>query len=75
MIRSKSRCEAKSKQELEALHGKVWSITELARDFILIGIQGGRLRVKGKRDGRRGSLSYQLKPCFFFGFELEAGQQ
>ncbi len=55
----KAELIAHERDELEAHYGQVWDTRELARDFILLGIQTSRLFVRRKNDGMTGWLACQ----------------
>ena len=60
---------AKSRAELEALFGEVWSTEGLARTFVVTAIIGSTLVVRRKCDNAVGSLTVQEgPPQFYFGF-------
>jgi hypothetical protein len=48
---------APERAELEARYVQVWDTRQLARDFILLGIQPARLFVRRKSDGMMGWLA------------------
>ena len=56
---------ADERDELEARYGQVWDTRQLARDFILLGIQPARLFVRRKNDGMTGWLAYPHAPGFW----------
>jgi hypothetical protein len=61
--------EPGSREALEAEHGKVWSTAELGEDFDVLGFAAPLVVVRRKSDGQKGSLFFQHRPRFFFGFE------
>jgi hypothetical protein len=63
--------EPGSREALEAEHGKVWSTAELSEDFEVLGFAAPLVVVKRKCDGQKGSLFFQHRPRFFFGFEAD----
>ena len=60
--------EPKSKEELEALHGRVWSQQEIAAEFIITGIVDLTVIVRRKADDVVGSLDYQNDPRLYYNF-------
>jgi hypothetical protein len=66
---------AHERAELEARYGQVWDTRQLARDFILFGIQPARLFVRSKNDGVMGRLAYQSAPHFDFNFQPAETEQ
>ena len=57
-----------SREALEARHGQVWDTDELGRDFSVEGFLAPFVVVKRRGDGRKGSLSFQHEPRFYYGF-------
>ena len=66
---------AHERDELEARYGHVCDTRQLARDFILLGIQPARLFVRRKNDGMTGWLAYQHAPRFYFHFQPDEAKQ
>jgi hypothetical protein len=64
---------AKTRSELEALHGRVWDTAELARDYVLTGIIFPYVVVRRKQDDAVGTLEYQAgPPCLYYDFVPQA---
>lgn len=61
--------EPGSREALEAQYGPVWDTQELARDFEVLGFAAPLVIVRRRTDGMRGSLMFQSRPRFYFGFE------
>jgi hypothetical protein len=62
----------KSRAELEALHGEVWSTEGLGRTFVVTAIIGATVVVRRKSDDVVGTLQAQQgPPQFFFQFTLQ----
>jgi hypothetical protein len=61
--------EPGSREALEAEHGQVWDTGQLSEDFDVIGFAAPLVVVKRKSDGQKGSLFFQARPRFYFGFE------
>jgi hypothetical protein len=66
-----SRDPTTERQRLEAQHGQVWDIAQLAQDFEVLGFMAPYIVVKCKPDGRKGSLEFQHYPRFYFNFVLD----
>ena len=58
-----------SREALEAQHGQVWTIQELAREFVVIGFAAPLVVVRRKSDGVKGSLCFQHLPRYYYGFQ------
>ena len=54
---------------LERRYGRVWSASELAIDFALMGFLAPFVVVRRKSDGQVGSLLFQHHPRYYFAFE------
>jgi hypothetical protein len=61
--------EAAERATLEAKHGQVWSTEEMTRDFTVSGFGAPLIVVTRKADGQRGSLYFQHRPRFYWGFQ------
>ena len=61
--------EPGSREALEAKHGDVWDTDELRRDFVVLGFMAPLIVVTRLSDNRKGSLMFQHRPRFYFGFE------
>jgi hypothetical protein len=57
---------AERRAQLEADYGKVWTTTEMADDFEVIGFAAPFIVVKRKADGQKGSLEFTHMPRFYF---------
>ncbi len=60
--------EPGSREALAVQHGQVWTTDELAQDFRVLGFAAPLVVVERKSDGVRGSLCFQHRPRFYFGF-------
>jgi hypothetical protein len=58
-----------SREALEAQHGQVWDTKQLGDDFDVIGFAAPLVVVKRRSDGQKGSLLFQARPRFYFGFD------
>jgi hypothetical protein len=54
---------------LEERHGQVWSASELANDFEVVGFTAPFVVVRRKIDNRLGSLLFQHHPRYYFSFQ------
>jgi hypothetical protein len=61
--------EPGSREALEAEHGKIWSTAELSEDFEVLGFAAPLVVVKRRSDGQKGSLYFQARPRYYFGFQ------
>ena len=57
-----------SREALEAIHGQVWDTMQLAQDFVVVGFLAPLVVVRRKADDSKGSLEFQNRPRFYFGF-------
>jgi len=65
---------AKTRSELEALHGRIWTVQEVARDFVITAIIGQTVVVRRKADDLVGTLRYQQgPPLLYYDFVPQAG--
>ena len=53
-------------------NGEVWNTEELSRDFEVIGFMAPFCTVKRKSDGAKGSIMFQHRPRFYFGFRKDS---
>lgn len=67
MIKINSAPEARV--ALEKRHDQVWSGSELANDFEVIGFAAPFVVVRRKSDNRLGSLLFQHHPRYYFAFK------
>ena len=58
-----------SRPALEAQYGQVWDTTQLSQDFEVVGFMAPFVVVRRRNDGRKGSLTFQHHPRFYFSFE------
>lgn len=59
------------RESLENKYGKVWDTSELTRDFEVSGFLAPFVAVKRKADGKKGMLTFQHHPRYYFGFCAE----
>lgn len=57
-----------SRAALMAEHGEVWDTSELTKDFDVRGFAAPFVIVTRKTDDLQGSLRFQGRPRFYFGF-------
>lgn len=67
----KINAEPGSREALEAEHGQVWDSTDLQTDFSVQGFMAPFVGVTRKSDGARGSLMFQHRPRFYYGFKVD----
>jgi len=60
--------EPGSREALEAEYGQVWDTKELSNEFEVMGFMAPFVVVKRKSDGKKGSLTFQHSPRFYFDF-------
>jgi hypothetical protein len=58
-----------SRPSLEAAHGQVWDTTQLSQDFEVLGFMAPFVVARRRSDNKRGSLTFQHHPRFYFSFE------
>jgi hypothetical protein len=61
----------RSRETLEAQYGRVWTTTELSKDFEVLGFLAPFVVVRRRADGVKGSLEFQHQPRFYFNFEAD----
>jgi len=49
----------------------VWDTQELQRDFDVLGFMAPFVVVTRKADGKKGSLTFQHSPRFYYGFQAD----
>lgn len=66
---------AKTREELEALYGRVWTVQDVAREFVITAIIDHTVVVRLKEgDHAVGTLKYQEgPPCLYFDFKQQVG--
>ncbi len=57
-----------SREALEATHGQVWDTDQMCKDFEAIGFLAPLVVVRRRSDGVKGSLFFQHRPRFYYGF-------
>lgn len=58
-----------SRARLEAAHGQVWDTDQLQKDFEVLGFMAPLVVVRRLADNKRGSLYFQHRPRFFWGWQ------
>ncbi len=58
-----------SRESLEAQHGQVWDTVQMQADFEALGFMAPFIVVRRKADGKKGSMTFQHNPRFYFGFQ------
>jgi hypothetical protein len=66
--------EPGSREALEVQHGRVWTTSELAEQFEVIGFMAPLVVVRRKSDGVKGSLEFQHNPRLYFNFRPHEGK-
>ena len=61
----------REREQLEVSYGKVWDTEELKRDFEVHSFLAPFVSVTRKSDGRKGALTFQHLPRFYFEFMAE----
>jgi len=61
-----------AREELEKEHGKdnVWNTDEASEKFEFVGFMAPFVIVERKSDGKKGTLTFQHSPRFYFDFRL-----
>lgn len=59
----------RSREELEALHGRVWSQEELEEEFTVTAIIDINVIARRKADDQVGTLLFQNAPRYYFGWQ------
>ena len=65
---SEINSDPKERAALEKIHGQVWDTKEFREDFDPIGFAAPFITVWRKSDGKRGSLTFQHDPRFYYDF-------
>lgn len=64
---------AMSRSDLETQFGKVWTVQDVAREFVITSIIGHTVVVRRKQDNAVGTLEYQEgPPCLYHSFMQQA---
>ena len=58
-----------SREALAAQYGQVWDTDEMCAEFDAIGFMAPLISVRRKSDGKKGSLTFQHNPRFYFGWQ------
>ena len=64
----KFHSQPRSREELESVYTKVWDEQQLRQDYDVLGFVDETVEVRRKADGAHGSLSFQDRPRFYFGW-------
>lgn len=59
---------AGERASLESKHGKVWDTQQLGAEFSVLGFMAPFVVVQRRSDGKKGSLTFQHSPRFYFDF-------
>lgn len=60
---------AAERATLESEWGQVWDTKQIQQDFDVVGFMAPFVVVVRKIDGKKGSLTFQHMPRFYFGFQ------
>jgi hypothetical protein len=63
--------EPAERTSLECRYGRVWSASELANDFEVMGFMAPFAVVRRKTDNQLGSLLFQHQPRYYFEFQAD----
>jgi hypothetical protein len=66
------RATTRTREQLESEHGTVYDLRALAARFVLLRLDGQKVVVRQKDDGRIGTFRFQNTPPYFFEFRLLA---
>lgn len=58
-----------NREQLEKEYGQVWDTQELMRDFEAISFLAPFADVRRRSDGKKGYLTFQHSPRFYFSFQ------
>jgi ATP-dependent Zn protease len=61
--------EPGSREALEQKYGKVWDMTEMSNDFRALAFMATLIIVERKSDGKKGTLTFQHRPRYYFAWE------
>lgn len=56
-------------EQLRQQHGEVWSTQDLTTEFDVLSFAAPFVVVQRKSDGQHGTLTFQHRPRFYFGFQ------
>lgn len=56
------------REYLEAKYGQVWDTSQMQEDFEALGFAAPFIIVRRRSDGKKGSLTFQHSPRFYFDF-------
>jgi len=66
---AKINSERSEREVLEEAHGQVWDTGEMQKDFTVMSFAAPLIIVSRKSDGKRGTLFFQHRPRFYWGFQ------
>ena len=66
---NQTRSKEDVRKDLEAEHGKVYSLDELQAEFDIIGFMAPIVAVYRKSDGQKGSFEYVHNPRLYFNWQ------
>ncbi len=71
MLERMQAAGARSREDLERAHGRVWDTRQLTEEFEVLGFLAPFVVVRRRADGSRGSLTFQHDPRLYFDFVEE----
>ena len=70
-LRLELNAEPVQRSIVECRYGQVWSASELANEFAVVGFAAPFVVVKRKTDNQLGSLLFQHHPRYYFAFQKD----
>ena len=70
-LRLELNAEPVQRSIVECRYGQVWSASELANEFEVVGFAAPFVVVKRKTDNQLGSLLFQHHPRYYFAFQKD----
>ena len=64
--------DARTREELESLHGQTWTTAEMTEEFCVSGFAAPYVIVTRRSDGVQGSLLFRHHPRVYFGFKEQS---
>ena len=68
-LQQEINAELSVRETLELQHGEVFDTSEMREAFTVTGLAAHFVVVTRKSDGAKGTLVFQHRPRFYFGFE------
>ena len=70
-LRLELNAEPVQRSIVECRYGQVWSASELANEFAVVGFAAPFVVVRRKADNQLGSLLFQHHPRYYFAFQKD----